>query len=417
MGAGMAAYLVAAMFGLAGGSAQVAATVACGVGLLILLPAAVVSIAATASMRRRLSALMRCEGARAAGLIAETLSAGVMPTWPRWRRALVSATYSWGPVVTSPTTMRRVVERLTALVGTLQREDAERLTENQLNCLANLAWLQEPERSLDCSLALLRFFDNIGDPRVEVFAHWLSELPPGDARTAQVRGTALRVSRAMAWRATRPEVAEEMAPPYDGPQALVLETDRLLLRLVSPDDVDVYLGWINDPEVSRYLDSTGMISVPYTRDEIADMMSAWPGATVSSGTVLSIICLAEGHRPIGCAWVGGIDFNNGSCSAGLLIGDRSQWGQGYGREALSAIERFCFEGIGLNRISASAYAPNERSIRLFEGAGFAREGVMRQSVRKDGEYVDEVLYGLLRSDWVARQTQDSHADAPSESQP
>jgi hypothetical protein len=48
-------------------------------------------------------------------------------------------------------------------------------------------------------------------------------------------------------------------------------------------------------------------------------------------------------------------------------------------------------------------ADNTRSARLFEGVGFVREGVMRESIHRDGQRVDELIFGLLRREWVTGQ--------------
>jgi RimJ/RimL family protein N-acetyltransferase len=53
----------------------------------------------------------------------------------------------------------------------------------------------------------------------------------------------------------------------------------------------------------------------------------------------------------------------------------------------------------LNRIGAAVYDFNQRSIQLFEGLGFCREGTLRQNVLKQGEFADEHLYSLLRAEW------------------
>ena len=53
----------------------------------------------------------------------------------------------------------------------------------------------------------------------------------------------------------------------------------------------------------------------------------------------------------------------------------------------------------LNRIGAAVYDFNHRSIRLFEGLRFCREGTLRQNILKQGRFADEHLYSLLRAEW------------------
>ena len=103
---------------------------------------------------------------------------------------------------------------------------------------------------------------------------------------------------------------------------------------------------------------------------------------------------------IGFGMIAFIDRYNRSCKLGILIGRRGDWGKGYAREALQAVIAYCFQELKMNRIGAEVYAINERSIRLFEGLGFQREGVVREAVLKDGAFVDELVYGLLCRKWL-----------------
>jgi RimJ/RimL family protein N-acetyltransferase len=62
-----------------------------------------------------------------------------------------------------------------------------------------------------------------------------------------------------------------------------------------------------------------------------------------------------------------------------------------------------FDVLDLDRITAEVFADNTRSVRLFEGVGFVREGVMRESIHRDGQRVDELIFGLLRHEWIRGQ--------------
>lgn len=76
------------------------------------------------------------------------------------------------------------------------------------------------------------------------------------------------------------------------------------------------------------------------------------------------------------------------------------WGHGYMTEAVEAMLALGFGPVGLHRITATVLTYNRRSIRLLEGEGFRREGRARQ-VRKDrGTWIDELLYGLLDSEYL-----------------
>ena len=54
--------------------------------------------------------------------------------------------------------------------------------------------------------------------------------------------------------------------------------------------------------------------------------------------------------------------------------------------------------LGYHRLELEVYAFNERAIAHTERVGFVREGVKRRAYMRDGEWVDSVMYALLRED-------------------
>jgi ribosomal-protein-alanine N-acetyltransferase len=74
-------------------------------------------------------------------------------------------------------------------------------------------------------------------------------------------------------------------------------------------------------------------------------------------------------------------------------------GQGYGTRTVSLAVDYAFELYDTPGLYAEVYDYNEASQGLLESLGFEQEGRLRKSKHRDGEYVDRVLYGLLREEW------------------
>ena len=74
------------------------------------------------------------------------------------------------------------------------------------------------------------------------------------------------------------------------------------------------------------------------------------------------------------------------------------WGRGYATEAVAAVIRFGFDTLGLNRIHARHFTRNPASGRVMQKAGLTFEGIERQHILKDGEFLDLSCYAILRSD-------------------
>lgn len=71
-------------------------------------------------------------------------------------------------------------------------------------------------------------------------------------------------------------------------------------------------------------------------------------------------------------------------------------GKGVGRALLSAILDLADRWLGLARVELQVNADNDRAVRLYERAGFVREGVLRGNILRDGRYVDSIIMGRLR---------------------
>jgi RimJ/RimL family protein N-acetyltransferase len=186
--------------------------------------------------------------------------------------------------------------------------------------------------------------------------------------------------------------------------ATVITTRRLRLAPHTMADAGAMNKWGADPELCHFSDDTPAPAKPEpidaTRQHLESIISRQDNNILRWG-----IRRLEGDRLIGYCMIAFIDRHNLKCRVGMAIGEKTEWGQGYGREVLEALVGHCFKVLGMNRIGAEIYSFNVRSIRLFEGAGFRQEGTIRQSVTKNGRYEDEYIYGLLRQEWGGAQEQ------------
>jgi RimJ/RimL family protein N-acetyltransferase len=94
------------------------------------------------------------------------------------------------------------------------------------------------------------------------------------------------------------------------------------------------------------------------------------------------------------------DPGNESCNFRILIGPRGR-DRGLGSEATRLIVGYGFERLGLHRISLEVYAFNPRARRAYEKAGFRVEGVLRESLRYNGAWIDATVMAVLAPEWSA----------------
>ena len=172
-----------------------------------------------------------------------------------------------------------------------------------------------------------------------------------------------------------------------------LETERLVLRALTPDDATAVFAYAADPEVARHMvweahrsikDSEAFLDLTMGRYESGDAPD-W-----------GIVYKGDG-RLIGTAGFVGWEREHARAEVGYVL-NRVYWGRSLAAEALRAMVSFGFARMGLNRIEARCIAENAASARVMEKAGMAYEGTLRQREFLKGAYRDMKLYAILKGE-------------------
>lgn len=95
------------------------------------------------------------------------------------------------------------------------------------------------------------------------------------------------------------------------------------------------------------------------------------------------------------------DWRSRWSEVGIVIGDREQWGKGYGTDAMQILLRYGFLELNLHRIELNTASYNPRGIRSYEKSGFKTEVILRQAIYRDGTYHDKLTMAILRDEWEA----------------
>jgi len=168
---------------------------------------------------------------------------------------------------------------------------------------------------------------------------------------------------------------------------------QIYLREVRVSDVnESYYSWLNDPDVNQYLETR---FVPRSIENITDFVKSFDGNPDSR---FMAICAKEGDRHIGNIKLGPINWIHRYGDISLFIGDRASRGKGMATEAISLIVDYAFNDLNLNKVRAGCYASNLASAKAFEKVGFKREGLLRRQWFFKGEFIDEILLGLIRNE-------------------
>jgi RimJ/RimL family protein N-acetyltransferase len=182
-----------------------------------------------------------------------------------------------------------------------------------------------------------------------------------------------------------------------------LETERMVLRRFTDEDIELIVALDSDPGVKRYIDN----EAPIDRAELIDILGWWQGyytRTVGYGFWAAI------DKSTG-EFLGWFHFRPGK-GAGPLEPElgyrlrRAAWGRGYGTEGSLALIDHGFSVLGVERVYATTMAVNIGSRRVMEKAGLRLVRTFRLDwpVYVPGEEEGDVEYALTREEWLEAQS-------------
>jgi RimJ/RimL family protein N-acetyltransferase len=111
----------------------------------------------------------------------------------------------------------------------------------------------------------------------------------------------------------------------------------------------------------------------------------------------SVVELAGGELA-GEALLWGIDRHNRIAHLGISLRPSFR-GRGLGADVVRTLCTYGFSVLGLHRLQVDTLADNAAMIRAATQAGFVQEGVLRRAAWVTGDFVDEVILGLLVTEW------------------
>jgi RimJ/RimL family protein N-acetyltransferase len=178
-----------------------------------------------------------------------------------------------------------------------------------------------------------------------------------------------------------------------------LAGDKVLLRPFDLDqDADALREMLLDPEATR-LTGSHDVGEPAWGDQDEARFRDWYSTRHQQPDRLDLAVVDRASG--GC--VGEVVLNdwnepNNSCSFRTVFGPRGR-DRGLGTEAARLILGHGFERLHLHRIELLVYAFNPRARRVYDKVGFVLEGVLRDALRWDGEWVDGTVMSILAPEW------------------
>ncbi len=168
-----------------------------------------------------------------------------------------------------------------------------------------------------------------------------------------------------------------------------LESEMIGLRpLTVADATPEYLSWLNDPEVTRGIE-TGLF--PATKESLRVYLE---NVSQSRTDLMFAIIDKKLDKHVGNAKLANINWVHRNAQFGIIIGDKEAWGKGFGSDACRLLVKYAFEKINLHKVWLIVYANNPVARKMYEKAGFREEGCQKEHVFSEGRFVDAYLMAV-----------------------
>jgi diamine N-acetyltransferase len=163
---------------------------------------------------------------------------------------------------------------------------------------------------------------------------------------------------------------------------------RVCLRPLGREDLVYLRKWSEDAEIRALIGETRPMSG-------ADCERFLEQVRVDERKEWFAVVTTKNNRVIGEAGLLRMDPLWRTTDVSIIIGEKEEWGKGYGSETVLLLLDHAFRHLAFHRVAIGVVGFNERALRFWAKAGFRKEGVQRDGYYYDGRYHDFVMMSIL----------------------
>jgi RimJ/RimL family protein N-acetyltransferase len=174
--------------------------------------------------------------------------------------------------------------------------------------------------------------------------------------------------------------------------------EKVALGPIRRDMLPLFERWKNDFEVT--------LGIGQVRPFTAEQEEEWYERVSKSNDTIAFSIYELGPegsetylRPIGIAELMGIDYHHGDAEFGIMLGEKSAWGKGYGTEVARLLLDFGFNVLGLHNIWLRVLSFNEYAVKAYKRAGFREAGRLREQHKLGNKRYDDIYMDCLATEF------------------
>ena len=169
--------------------------------------------------------------------------------------------------------------------------------------------------------------------------------------------------------------------------------EKIYLRPLDRDDLENdYIQWVNDEEVSRFMET---LNFPTTKEKLE---SYFENIMKSNNDVFFAIIEKKTDKHIGNVKIN-INWVDRLGIYGRMIGDKGSRGKGYGTEVSKLMIKYSFERLNLHKVMIGVMESNIASIKSNEKVGMKIEAKLKDHSYRLGKWEDVIYMSIFRDDY------------------
>jgi [ribosomal protein S5]-alanine N-acetyltransferase len=174
-------------------------------------------------------------------------------------------------------------------------------------------------------------------------------------------------------------------------QSIFIQGETIELESFTKYNItDEYISWLNDSVVFKYSNQRF-----FTHDLLS--CKKYLKSFKDTQNLFLIIKVKKTSVFIGTLTVY-LDLDHGVADIGIMIGNRDEWGKGYGQDAWDSILFWLLNNQKVRKITAGTLSCNIAMRNIIERSGMKIEGVRNQQEMLNGEPQDVILFAILNKD-------------------
>ena len=177
-------------------------------------------------------------------------------------------------------------------------------------------------------------------------------------------------------------------------KSIPIETERLILRYIEPNDAYDMFEYASIPEVCEYLLWSPHINVAATSGYIEFLQKRYVKGLFGDWAVV----LKEENKMIGTCGFANIDSNMNQCEIGYVLSPKYRR-KGYMTEAVEAVLQLSFEKLGMLNAKLRIIEQNQDSIRLAKRVGFKLDTIIENEMEIKGAMRNIAHYSMSKAEY------------------